>query len=395
MPRCLLYPALALAALAAAVGGCASPPKPTGSDGTVAGGRQTIHVEVAAQESLPLFSSGTARFGPLPGTRCSLSNDRGTWEIAPPADVSVELSDAPLRLHCRREGYPDASRVLDCVTPRSESMKAGAYAALQMLRAGPIAAPVAAGAVVLYFAGVMAMGAAAGGALAGPDADVCRYSLTGAVQVVMAGPPPAQPVPAEPDSREADPALSSPASLADVVNGGRGTLVYSRTLPGGQVRFHHAALRPSEGVLLALPEGYTLDMNRHIATFGGVRFSPPLPIVAKDLSPGARWSHDGMLEEIHGLVRAATTSSFEVVGRGPLVTPAGTFTAVHVTELRWQAGGRYRIERWIDPLALVPLREEWKVDLALPGGSGIGIYSYVHPPFPEGTIEIRFVAGPG
>jgi hypothetical protein len=217
----------------------------------------------------------------------------------------------------------------------------------------------------------------------------------------MAGPPPAQPAlagpaRAEPDPRETDPALSNPASLADVVNGGRGTIVYSHTLPGGKVALHRAALRPSEGVLIALPQGYTLDENRRVATLAGVRFSPPIPIVAKDLSPGAQWSHAGALAEINGLARTATTSSFEVVGRGPLTTPAGTFTAVHVTELRWQASTRYRIERWIDPLALVPLREEWKVDTAPWGGShGTGSFSHFDPPFPEGTIEIRFVAGPG
>lgn len=407
MPRSLLHLALAMAAVAAAAGGCASQPQSTDAGGTVANGRQTIFVEVAAEEKLPLFSSKTPGFGPLPGTECSLSNDRGTWTVVTPGDVSVELSDAPLRLQCRREGYPDVNRVMACVTPRTESMKAGALAAVQMLKLGPAAAPVAVGvglgAVVLYLAGAVAMGAAAGGVVSGveADADVCRYSLTGSIQVVMSGPPPerpaaARPAQAGPDPRETDAALSNPGSLADVVNGGRGTIVYTHTRPGGQVDWHRVAIRPTEGVLLALPQGYTLDESRRMATLAGVRFSPAIPIVSRNLSPGARWSHAGMLEEINGVARLETASSFEVVGRGPLATPAGTFTAVHVTELRWQAGTRYRIERWIDPVALVPLREEWTTDVERARiFHGIGSFSFFDPPFPEGTIEIRFVAGPG
>jgi len=377
-----------------------------GTEGPAADdGRETIHVEVAAQAPAPLFTMRDPEFGLLPGTHCTLANDRGTWEITTPADVSVVRSSAPLRLHCRREGYPHVSRELACVTQRAESMKAGAYAFLRMMTLMPPAAPVVAGvglgAYALYLAAGTAAGAAAGSALAGPDADICRYSLTGSIQLVMVGAVPAKPAPAAqvqagPEVWEADPASSNPPSLLDVVAGGRGTLVYSRTPPGGKVSLHRVALRPSEGVLLALPEGYTLDMERRMATLAGVRYSPPIPLVSGNMSPGTRWSHDGSLAEIHGVGRTSMSSSFEVVGRGPLATAAGTFTAMHVTERRWLAGTPYRIERWIEPLTLVPLREEWKLDGPRSGIiHGTGSFSQFNPPFPEGTIEIRFVAGPG
>lgn len=407
MPGFTLRFALAMAAVAAAAGGCAtSSTTPTGTEGALADGRETIHVEVAVQEPAPLFSLRDRAFGLLPGTHCTLTNDRGNWEITTPADVSVERSSSPLRLHCRREGYPPVSMELACVTQRSETMKAGAYAFLRMMAMMPPAAPVAAGvglgAYALYLVAGTAAGAAAGSALAGgPEADICRYSLTGSIQLVMVGPVPAQPgpvapAPAGPQGGETDPGPSNPLSLLDVVAGGRGTLVYSRTPPGGKVSLHRVALRPSEGVLIALPEGYTLDVERRMATLAGVRYSPPVPLVSGNLSPGTRWSHSGSLAEIHGVGRTSMSSTFEVVGHAPLATAAGTFAAIHVTERRWQGGTAYRIERWIDPLALVPLKEEWKPDGPRAANiHGTGSFSMFDPPFPEGTIEIRFVAGPG
>jgi hypothetical protein len=397
---------MAAVTILAIVAGCAAAPKPPGTGGTIADGRQTVRVQAGAWGGDPSFGiKGTqSQFIRLPGTKCSMSNDRGTWEFVTPADVSVELSPSALRLGCTREGYRDTAIELRCVSPRSEAMKAGALNSMILLNPGPAAAPLFVGGgvagVVLYFAATAAVGAAVGSATAGPDADACRYSLTGALNVVMTASTTAAAAarPLEPkatqEPEEQGLAPSSPASLVDILSSGRGVITYSQTGQGGKVAVSRAALRPSKDVLIVLPRGYALNMNREITAQAGVRYSPPIPIVGSSMAPGTKWSYSGTLEETGGVAHAAVMSSFEVIGREELPTPAGSFPAIHVREIRWQGRSGYRVDRWIDEWALIPLREEWTPHgWRWAGGQGAGSFSQTDPPAMEGTIEIRFLGG--
>jgi hypothetical protein len=395
--------AAAVTVLAVAAG-CATPPPPAGTGGTVADGRQTVRVEAAEWQYWQAFPPRRAEFSLLPGTKCTIRNDRGTWELVTPADVTVELSDSPLTLRCAREGYHDKSLELRCVTPRSEATKSGALAGMTLLNPGPAAAPLFVGAgpagLVLYFAAAAALGATIASATVGPDPDRCRYSLTGTIQVVMtasaaaarAAEPVAPRAPEEPGIF--DPAMSSPASLIDILASGRGTIAYLETAPGGRTTVSRARLRPSNDVLIVLPWGYALNMNREIAAQAGVTYSPPIPIVGSSMSPGSKWTYSGTLRETGGVATGAVTSSFEVVGKEEISTAAGSFPAIHVREIRWQGRSGYRVDRWIDEWALIPIREVWATHgTPWAGGHGTGSFSHFDPPAIQGTLEIRFLAG--
>jgi hypothetical protein len=180
----------------------------------------------------------------------------------------------------------------------------------------------------------------------------------------------------------------------DILSSGRGVITYSQTGQGGKVAVSRATLRPAKDMLIVLPRGYALNMNREITAQAGVRYSPPIPIVGSSMAPGTKWSYSGTLEETGGVAHAAVMSSFEVIGREELPTPAGSFPAIHVREIRWQGRSGYRVDRWIDEWALIPLREEWTPHgWRWAGGQGAGSFSQTDPPAMEGTIEIRFLGG--
>jgi hypothetical protein len=336
----------------------------------------------------------------LPGTKCTFANDRGRWEFATPADVSVELSLAPLSIRCTREGYAEYRDELKCLTAKEVAAQ-GAFMALQLANPGaaaPAAAGVGVAGILLYVLAAAAIGAATASAVTGPITDMCSYvsgsSFTVEMEVRTAAPGIAAARGAEPETVALIPAAASnPGALPDVLNSGRGTIVYAETSPAGKTSLWRVPLKPSTDVLAVLPQGYRLSPANEILSQRGVRYRPPIPLVAGSLAPGSRWTYSGTVEETHGVGRSPVTSEFQVIGREVVETGAGSFPAIHVREIRWQARSGYRVERWLDEATRFPVREQWLPEGTRWGGShGTGSFSHFDPPAMEGSIEIRFVS---
>jgi hypothetical protein len=87
------------AVFTAAVAGCATPGASTEK---VVGAASAADADQVQAVSLETVGAGNA---PIEAVRCSLRNDKGTWDLRTPGSVSVTRSTRPLEIVCLKPGY--------------------------------------------------------------------------------------------------------------------------------------------------------------------------------------------------------------------------------------------------------------------------------------------------
>jgi hypothetical protein len=90
---------LAVIAAAAVAAGCATPGTSTEK---VVGSAPAADADQAQSVTLETVDAAQS---PVEATRCSLRNDKGTWEIRTPGSASVLRSTRPLEIVCLKPGY--------------------------------------------------------------------------------------------------------------------------------------------------------------------------------------------------------------------------------------------------------------------------------------------------
>jgi hypothetical protein len=115
----------------------------------------------------------------LEGASCSLSNDRGAWQLASPGKVSIEIGGV-LRIECRKDGFHAAKIAIACLeppNPKATGALVGANVALAAAAPVIVVAAPTVGAGVLAITGVTALGAGVGyGATPGKERQPCVYA---------------------------------------------------------------------------------------------------------------------------------------------------------------------------------------------------------------------------
>jgi hypothetical protein len=168
--------------LAALASGCAAqelrPPEP---------GRERLTLVV--RQGLSLGGGSGRGFGVVgnehvEGAKCVARNDKGTWETTTPGAVDVLVEGGKLTVECSHPAYGTARTELLCASRRARSTGYGALAGLRIAAAmGPAAVYAAPVVVAGALVGAMATSAAVGHVAAGPDANVCDYTLDGNVSL--------------------------------------------------------------------------------------------------------------------------------------------------------------------------------------------------------------------
>ena len=106
-----------IALFAVSLAGCASAPNPGVHATTVDGWADiTVRVEgwVLARGDAEAGAVPLQRLRELDAVECVLSNDKGAWTLNAPATVRIQLSDRPLQVECRKQGFKTASDSIAC-----------------------------------------------------------------------------------------------------------------------------------------------------------------------------------------------------------------------------------------------------------------------------------------
>ncbi len=211
-------------------------------------------------------------------------------------------------------------------------------------------------------------------------------------QTAKASPPPAQespqtiasvqqttrPLPVEEPSPE--------SALARLLKNRAGSLIYSTTNHAGTKEDVVARIGGSPNALLAFNDGAIWTNDRSLSEQSGLRFDPPLPMVMKDMGVGTRWGHAGKFREKSGTGQGQVDSRFEVVALESIESPFGSAQCFRVNEVRWVAGTRYTITRWIEAKSLVLFKE--RVVTVLPSSTTGSIFV---APTLKALLELRAI----
>ena len=101
-------------------------------------------------------------------------------------------------------------------------------------------------------------------------------------------------------------------------------------------------------------DGARLKDLLHVANDSRFVYSPPLP----SLKGAERtWKHSGTVSERTGVRTSIVESSFRLLGRSTLETPAGTFEVTEVEEKRAISGSLFLVRRFIDEARGLVIRE--------------------------------------
>lgn len=174
-------PAFLLAFVLAA---CASQEEKHRAYNPIVGGTQTIHLTGYTQEfktTAPPFYQlpVTQAMSPVEGGKCTLRNDKGTWEADLPGEVVVTTGGV-LHIECHRDGFKRQTVTVGCSSPKTRGAVAGAFGPLlmspQLTAYGLVFAPAAVLGVMV--AGSI-IGSEASAAAAGPEGrESCDYDRT-------------------------------------------------------------------------------------------------------------------------------------------------------------------------------------------------------------------------
>jgi hypothetical protein len=176
-------------------------------------------------------------------------------------------------------------------------------------------------------------------------------------------------------------------SLGEILRSAQRSITYAYDGGNGQESEFEAHPGEASDVLLELPDGAVITMERSLRAYSGMQFDPPIPLAKGALAVGAKWTYAGTFREISGLGNGSVDSSFEVVAKEQLATRAGSFMTYRIRETRWIAGTRYRIERWLDAETLVLLRERNETLAGGPTNGGTG--GYFIAPTIRSKIDIK------
>lgn len=227
---------------------------------------------------------------------------------------------------------------------------------------------------------------------AGPPAKAAPAAQAKNAPPPKASPPPIQEIPQNLASAQqttrAQQAAAEPVQeslLARLVNRRTGSLVYSATNDVGAKQDIVARIGGFPGALLVFNDGAIWTNDRALSEQSGLVFEPPLPMVLKDMGVGARWSYSGKFREKVGTARGQVDSSFEVVALESVASPFGVAKCFRVNEVRWVAGTRYTITRWIEVESLIPFKERTATVLS---GGHTAVYV---APTPKALVELRAI----
>jgi hypothetical protein len=173
--------AIACAAMAAS---CAVREEKQHAYNRIVGGTQTIYLTGYTTEFVPAapplyLVPARQAMAPLEGGRCTLRNDRGSWEADLPGEAVV-TTGGELRIECRKDGYKPQRHTLGCSSPKARGAVGGALSPLlldpRLTAFGIVYAP---SVVVGVMAAGSVVGAEASAEAAGPEGrDACDYSRT-------------------------------------------------------------------------------------------------------------------------------------------------------------------------------------------------------------------------